>query len=282
MSKCVCVWLCTYVEARGRYWVLTSISSLLYHSESRYLTELGAGSFSLASSQQSGDLPDSIPLSAWATGMCRSMLGLLMGAGIWTLVLMIALQVLWTDKPFLQPLRGLHYMTHQCKIWYLPSSASLSQTIVSSSNSIAVAAAIVSEPPEHARASELLPPPPLSLPLSLSVCPSISVCPPPLFLSLSLPPFLLPPISFSPFQNSDAPFMRFTGQLEGLVRTNLGWSLLHLFIHVPAAGWWNWMNSDLSWIVSQDETDFIRLHGWFWVWLAGIMSKPHISHYWAG
>lgn len=151
-------------------------------------------------------------------------------------------------------------MPHQCKIWYLPSSASLSQAIVSSGHRIAVAAVIVSEPSEHARALELSSVP-SSVPLSLSVCPSISVYPPPLFLFLSLPPFLLPPISFPPFQNSDAPFMRFTGQLEGLGRTNLGWSRLHLFTHVPAAGWLNWMKSHLSWIFSQDETDFIGLHG---------------------
>lgn len=77
---CVPLYLCG--SQRKVLTALLYLSSLLYHIESRYLTELGAGSFRLASSQQSGDLPDPIPLSAWAVGMCKSMLGLLMGAGI--------------------------------------------------------------------------------------------------------------------------------------------------------------------------------------------------------
>lgn len=200
-----------------------------------------------------------------------------MGAEIWTLVLFIALQKLWTDKPFLQPLRWLYCMTHQCKIWYLPPSASLSQAIVSSGHRVVVAAAIVSSPSWACPGFRIVLTP-SSVPHSISFCLSVSVYPPPLFLFLSLPAFLLSSISFPPFQNYDAPFMRFTGQLEGLGRTNLGWSLLHLFTHVPAAGWLNWMKSHLSWIVSQDETDFIGLHGWFEVCLARILSEPHVSH----
>lgn len=183
MSKCVCVPMPLYLCGSQRK-VLSadsSSASFLYHFESRYLTELGAGSFSLASSQQSGDLPDPIPPSAWLVNGCWDLnsghhdcrTSALNGQ---------------TFSSHLSP--EVTVLTHQCKIWFLPSSASSSQAIVPSSHSVAVAAAIISEPPEHARASELFSPPPLSVPTSLWLFLSV-----PLYLSVphfsfSLCPFL--------------------------------------------------------------------------------------------
>lgn len=113
MSKCVCVCLCTYVEVRGRYWVLTLAQPLFFITLNQgILLNLGLGLLAWLAASNLGIFL--IP--------SHLVLGLLMGAGIWTRVIMIAVQVLWTDKPFLLtfPLKWLYWHTSVRFGSYLP------------------------------------------------------------------------------------------------------------------------------------------------------------------